>query len=207
MNMNPNHKILMEKLRVANLELSKCGDRVNSLTLRFPFVDYSKVLEPMIESIVSELETAVERLLAAVDPLSDLINHLRPNDYSEIKVVDSGSESELVGELFDGDRITDDFTGGRNHPKLNFKGNANDVPMSSVDAKVSGGGFNTEIFSVGDHVLYVPRTAEGDRNHRDCQRGIVSRCGWFENGTQKVFVRYSTGSTGSLTPAERLVKL
>ena len=32
-------------------------------------------------------------------------------------------------------------------------------------------------FQVGDRVVYVPHRANGDRNHKDCERGVVFRIG------------------------------
>jgi len=40
-------------------------------------------------------------------------------------------------------------------------------------------------FKEGDAVVYIPGHAHGDRNHPDCERGIVSS----QNGVN-VFVRY-----------------
>ena len=62
-----------------------------------------------------------------------------------------------------------------------------------------------ENFQVGDHVTYVPNHANGDINHRDCERGIVSTVEG-SGETQKVWVRYGINSTGQLTPLKNLVK-
>ena len=42
-----------------------------------------------------------------------------------------------------------------------------------------------EDFSKGDHVRYVPRHADGDQNHKDCQNGVVS-----STNEKWVFVKY-----------------
>lgn len=43
----------------------------------------------------------------------------------------------------------------------------------------------TDDFKPGDHVLYVPHHAHGDRSHADCEHGIVS-----SKNDVNVFVRY-----------------
>lgn len=40
-------------------------------------------------------------------------------------------------------------------------------------------------FSHGDYVLYIPTHARGDRNHKDCERGVVSSV-----NREHVFVKY-----------------
>ena len=56
---------------------------------------------------------------------------------------------------------------------------------------------------VGMPVRYVPRHAEGNVNHRDCENGVVS-----EIKGKVVFVRYSVDGklqeTGKATPVELL---
>jgi len=59
----------------------------------------------------------------------------------------------------------------------------------------------------GDRVAYVPNHANGDINHPDTQKGTVSTVERKEDGTQKVWVRYTEGSTGVLTPTKNLVIL
>lgn len=69
---------------------------------------------------------------------------------------------------------------------------------------------NCEDFKRDDKVLYVPTHADGDVNHPDCQRGIVSS----QNGVC-VFVKYYPqlarfgwdGTTSQGTNPEDLVKL
>ena len=62
---------------------------------------------------------------------------------------------------------------------------------------------NLEDFNVGDRVLYIPLHANGDRNHPDCEVGVVtSKNDYF------VFVRYNPLSiNGVATDADDLVKL
>ena len=64
-----------------------------------------------------------------------------------------------------------------------------------------------EKFQIGDAVLYIPNHAKGDRAHPSCEKGTVSSVHDKEDGTQNVWVRYSFGSTGALTPTGNLVKL
>lgn len=54
----------------------------------------------------------------------------------------------------------------------------------------------------GDEVLYVPNHANGDRSHPDCEKGTVSKV-----EGDKVWVRYTEGSTGALTPVKNLIHL
>lgn len=63
-----------------------------------------------------------------------------------------------------------------------------------------------ERFKVGDPVLYIPDHAHGDRDHRDCERGVVSTVTDLEAGGQLVWVRFK-GPTGESTPVKNLVKL
>lgn len=52
---------------------------------------------------------------------------------------------------------------------------------------------------IGSPVTYIPRHAEGDASHPDCERGVISS---FREG--RIWVRYHS-ATGALTPAENLV--
>ena len=55
-------------------------------------------------------------------------------------------------------------------------------------------------FKVGDKVIYVPMFANGDINHPNCERGVVSSVQDSEHGGhQKVWVRYTFGDTGAKT--------
>ena len=62
-----------------------------------------------------------------------------------------------------------------------------------------------EKFKPGQQVIYIPNHVAGEREHPDCEQGIVSTVETNEDGTQKVWVRYSTGTTGALTPTKNLV--
>ena len=59
-------------------------------------------------------------------------------------------------------------------------------------------------FEIGQSVTYVPNHAK-DRNDSVCRSGIVSSVENLPDGSQKVWVRYSHGSTGALTPTKNLV--
>ena len=59
-------------------------------------------------------------------------------------------------------------------------------------------------FNEGDGVTYVPDHANGDMTHPACEHGVGSSVGWYDDGTEKVWVRYTTGSTGALTPVKNL---
>jgi hypothetical protein len=61
-----------------------------------------------------------------------------------------------------------------------------------------------EQFEIGDMVLYVPNHAKS-KDSPTCERGIVSKVEG-EGNAQKVWVLYSTGDTGALTPIKNLVK-
>ena len=61
-----------------------------------------------------------------------------------------------------------------------------------------------QIYS-GDKVIYVPNHAQDNWEHPDCQRGVVSTVKREEDGRQQVWVRYSEGPTGELTPIKNLV--
>lgn len=54
---------------------------------------------------------------------------------------------------------------------------------------------DVQFFVVGERVLYVPTHAQGDRNHPDVERGVVT--GHNKDGST-VFVRFGndTGSKG-----------
>jgi hypothetical protein len=60
-------------------------------------------------------------------------------------------------------------------------------------------------FYEGMAVTYVPNHAGGDLSHPACEHGTVSSVGWYADGTEQVWVRYSTGQTGALTPVANLV--
>lgn len=60
-------------------------------------------------------------------------------------------------------------------------------------------------FAEGDQVLYIPNHSSGDRSDPANERGVVSKV--EGSGIDaKVWVRYSTGSTGALTSLKNLVK-
>lgn len=61
-------------------------------------------------------------------------------------------------------------------------------------------------FEVGDAVLYVPDHANGNEDHPDCERGVVSSIRENGNGTQLIWVRFK-GPDGESTPAKNLIKL
>lgn len=63
------------------------------------------------------------------------------------------------------------------------------------------------MFEVGDQVIYIPNHANGDKTHKDCQRGVVSSVRTNSDNTQTVFVRYTEGSTGANTPTKNLHKI
>lgn len=60
-------------------------------------------------------------------------------------------------------------------------------------------------FKPGDKVIYVPVYANGDVNHPNCERGVVSSVSDGDNGVQNVWVRYNEGSTGAKTAYDSLV--
>lgn len=73
---------------------------------------------------------------------------------------------------------------------------------------LSGNWVGTEdqpTFKEGDQVLFIPNHANGDREHPACERGVVSTVK-VERDQVKIWVRYSSGSTGALTPIKNLVK-
>jgi len=57
-------------------------------------------------------------------------------------------------------------------------------------------------FTAGERVLYVPNHAHGDRNHPDCERGVVT-----STNRVNVFVRYGNGIHSQATSPEDLVRL
>lgn len=60
-------------------------------------------------------------------------------------------------------------------------------------------------FEIGEELTYVPGFANGDINDPACEQGVVSSV----SGTgesQKVWVRYTGGETGALTPIKNLVR-
>ena len=63
-----------------------------------------------------------------------------------------------------------------------------------------------EDFKPDEHVLYIPTHAHGDRNHPDCEYGIVSSI-----GKMFVFVHYIKNgivqSTGQATDPVDLIKI
>lgn len=52
----------------------------------------------------------------------------------------------------------------------------------------------------GRQVKYIPRHAKGDRNHKDCETGIISS--W---SNIYIFVRFTTGSTAAGVRPQDLV--
>lgn len=60
-------------------------------------------------------------------------------------------------------------------------------------------------YFVGQRVIMVPNHAAGDITHPLCERGVVSSVKDVPNIGQRVWVRYSTGDTGALTPVLNLV--
>ena len=60
-------------------------------------------------------------------------------------------------------------------------------------------------FSVGEEVFYIPDYANGDVNHPNVERGVVSSESDGDNGVQNVWVRYTEGSTGAKTAWDMLV--
>lgn len=62
------------------------------------------------------------------------------------------------------------------------------------------------LFEKGNEVLYIPNHANGDAEHPDCQKGVVSSVGkTLSDGRQQaVWVRYGDGETGALTPTKNL---
>lgn len=61
--------------------------------------------------------------------------------------------------------------------------------------------FTTADFHEGEHVLYVPNHAHGDRKHPDCERGVVT-----STNEVNVFVRYEGRTQSQATSPEDLVK-
>lgn len=59
-------------------------------------------------------------------------------------------------------------------------------------------------FKEGDKVIYVPVFANGDINHPNCERGVVSSVSGSGHN-QNVWVRYTEGSTGAKTAYDCLV--
>lgn len=59
-------------------------------------------------------------------------------------------------------------------------------------------------FTEGDQVIFIPDHSTGPDDTVN-EWGIVSKVEGSGN-TTKVWVRYSTGSTGALTPVKNLVK-
>jgi hypothetical protein len=60
----------------------------------------------------------------------------------------------------------------------------------------------SERYPDGLRVRYVPHHAHGDKNHPDCEDGIVSSC-----NAKYVFVRYGGRLSGIATDPEDLVRL
>ena len=60
-------------------------------------------------------------------------------------------------------------------------------------------------FSVGEEVFYIPEYANGDVNHRNVERGVVSSVSDGDNGIQNVWVRYTEGDTAAKTAWDSLV--
>lgn len=66
-----------------------------------------------------------------------------------------------------------------------------------MKAQIEGREVTTE--DIGSPVTYIPRHANGDAGHPDCERGNISS--FTED---RVWVRYQA-ATGALTPTELLV--
>lgn len=60
-------------------------------------------------------------------------------------------------------------------------------------------------FKPGDKVIYVPVYANGDINHPNCERGVVSSVSQGDNGIQTVWVLYDGEDTGAVTAYDCLV--
>lgn len=60
-------------------------------------------------------------------------------------------------------------------------------------------------FEVGERVYYCPNHANGNRWHPDTQTGTVSSV-TGKGSAQKVWVRFTDGETGALTPLKNLLK-
>lgn len=148
----------------------------------------------------------------------------------EIIIVNDGPDVDLVDRLFDSpgpglpgapgiapDDLRDDFgiIGGVRY------GNASEVQEKGLKDKVAQdielNGEQEEVFPsydvipeedrfvIGSRVLYIPNHANGDRSHKDVKDGIVSKVD-YSVIPGKVWVRYSTGTTGARTPIKNLVK-
>lgn len=63
----------------------------------------------------------------------------------------------------------------------------------------------TKEFKKRDRVLYVPLHAHGNREHRDCERGVVVRRATTEENAY--FVLYDGGRQSKLTYGRDLVLL
>ena len=61
-------------------------------------------------------------------------------------------------------------------------------------------------FQPGDSVLYIPNHANGNPDHPECERGVVSTVQNIDNGKQLVWVRFK-GPTGKSCAIKNLVKL
>jgi hypothetical protein len=61
---------------------------------------------------------------------------------------------------------------------------------------------NAADFKAGDRVLYVPHHANGDTNHPDCERGVVT-----STNEVNVFVRYGARTGSQATSPEDLQKV
>lgn len=58
-------------------------------------------------------------------------------------------------------------------------------------------------FKKGDRVIYIPNHANGDRNHKDCEHGIVkSYFPEHNNGKGVAFVLYDNSSHGIMTTGD-----
>lgn len=60
-------------------------------------------------------------------------------------------------------------------------------------------------FEVGERVYYCPDHAKNNRWHADTQTGTVSSV-TGKGSAQKVWVRFTDGDTGALTPLKNLLK-
>ena len=60
----------------------------------------------------------------------------------------------------------------------------------------------TTDFLEGMRVLYIPMHAEGNPDHRDCERGVVTFI-----GSEFVFVRYGNETHAKATSAAQLVEV
>lgn len=66
---------------------------------------------------------------------------------------------------------------------------------------------NMQKYAVGQNVLFIPDHAGGDHSHPSCEKGVVSKVEELPGIGQRVWVRYTTGDTGALTPTKNLVHL